>query len=320
MQKSLIMLMALWTLCWAGSIHAAEDHPFTLENGNVIEGYIADMNEETLVIRRKTGDFSERLELVYLSQDTLNWIKEQPEYASKGYDVLVDPYLELPEEEIKPPIINVKEPERPLKPVTREDASFMASLGSPIGLLLVVVLYLGNLYAAFHIALFMSRPVPLVCGVSAIFPVFGPILFACMPPLAVASSEETYIQPEATSDGAPMPPPPPPAPGAADKPALGVGIAKKAGGAEAGLEGRVFSSSDTEFTKTFLETTFSEFFRAVPSPKIKGLLLVVKTVKKEVVATRITRISGKDFYLRSQSAQEVSVSFGEIVSIEVRRK
>jgi len=156
--------MALWTLCWAGSIHAAEDHPFTLENGNVIEGYIADMNEETLVIRRKTGDFSERLELVYLSQDTLNWIKEQPEYASKGYDVLVDPYLELPEEEIKPPIINVKEPERPLKPVTREDASFMASLGSPIGLLLVVVLYLGNLYAAFHIALFMSRPVPLVCG------------------------------------------------------------------------------------------------------------------------------------------------------------
>jgi hypothetical protein len=39
-----------------------------------------------------------------------------------------------------------------------------------------------------------------------------------------------------------------------------------------------------------------------------------------VVATRITRISGKDFYLRSQSAQEVSVSFGEIVTIEVRRK
>ena len=49
-------------------------------------------------------------------------------------------------------------------------------------------------------------------------------------------------------------------------------------------------------------------------------MLAFKTVKKEVVATRITRISAKDLYLRSQGAQEVSLAFGEIMTIEVKRK
>ena len=58
----------------------------------------------------------------------------------------------------------------------------------------------------------------------------------------------------------------------------------------------------------------------MPSTKIKGLVLAFKTVKKEVVATRITRISAKDLFLRSQGAQEVTLAFGEIMTIEVQRK
>ena len=318
------MLVVVWASSWGLVAQAAETHAFTLENGNLVEGYIADMDEETLIVRKNRGDFSERIELVYLSQETLKWIKQQPSYLAKGYDQLVDPYLELPEEEIQPPIINVRDPERPLQAVTKEDGSFAASLGSPIGLLLVLAVYFGNLYAALHIAQFMSRPVAVVCGVSAIFPVFGPILFACMPPMVeeshAASAPDVPAAP--SSGGAPPPPPPPPAPGAGAyaKPGLGVGLAKKGGAAEGGLEGQVFSSNDTEFTKSFFETTFSEFFRAVPSPKIKGLVLAFKTVKKEVVATRITRISAKDLFLRSQGAQEVTLAFGEIMTIEVQRK
>ena len=49
-------------------------------------------------------------------------------------------------------------------------------------------------------------------------------------------------------------------------------------------------------------------------------MLAFKTVKKEVVATRITRISAKDLFLRSQGAQEVTLAFGEIMTIEVKRK
>lgn len=316
------MLVVVWASSWGLVTQAAETHAFTLENGNVVEGYIADMDEETLIVRKNRGDFSERIELVYLSQKTLKWIKQQPSYLAKGYDQLVDPYLELPEEEIQPPIINVRDPERPLQAVTKDDSSFAASLGSPIGLLLVLVVYFGNLYAALHIAQFMSRPVAVVCGVSAIFPVFGPILFACMPPMLeesnAALAPDVPDVPAASSAGGASPPPP--TLGAGAKAGLGVGLAKKGGADEGGLEGQVFSSNDSEFTKSFFETTFSEFFRAVPSPKIKGLVLAFKTVKKEVVATRITRISAKDLFLRSQGAQEVSLAFGEIMTIEVKRK
>ena len=150
------MLVVVWASSWGLVAQAAETHAFTLENGNVVEGYIADMDEETLIVRKNRGDFSERIELVYLSQETLKWIKQQPSYLAKGYDQLVDPYLELPEEEIQPPIINVRDPERPLQAVTKEDGSFAASLGSPIGLLLVLAVYFGNLYAALHIAQFLS--------------------------------------------------------------------------------------------------------------------------------------------------------------------
>ena len=66
---------------------------------------------------------------VSLCED-LKWIKQQPSYLAKGYDQLVDPYLELPEEEIQPPIINVWDPECPLQAVTKEDGSFVASLGT----------------------------------------------------------------------------------------------------------------------------------------------------------------------------------------------
>ena len=204
------MLVVVWASSWGLVAQAAETHAFTLENGNVVEGYIADMDEETLIVRKNRGDFSERIELVYLSQETLKWIKQQPSYLAKGYDQLVDPYLELPEEEIQPPIINVRDPERPLQAVTKEDGSFVASLGSPIGLLLVLAVYFGNLYAALHIAQFMSRPVAVVCGVSAIFPVFGPILFACMPPMVeeshAASAPDVPAAP--SSGGAPPPLPP----------------------------------------------------------------------------------------------------------------
>ena len=207
MQKLLSMLVVVWASSWGLVAQAAETHAFTLENGNVVEGYIADMDEETLIVRKNRGDFSERIELVYLSQETLKWIKQQPSYLAKGYDQLVDPYLELPEEEIQPPIINVRDPERPLQAVTKEDGSFAASLGSPIGLLLVLAVYFGNLYAALHIAQFMSRPVAVVCGVSAIFPVFGPILFACMPPMVeeshAASAPDVPAAP--SSGGAPPP-------------------------------------------------------------------------------------------------------------------
>lgn len=314
MQKIYSILALCLAVCWATPCGAAETHTFVMENGNVIEGNVSDMDEESFVIRNKNGVFEKRTDLVFLSQETLKWLKEDPKYAE-----FVDPFIELPEDEIHPPVINVRQPERMAKP--DGETTFFSTLTTPMGFLLLFAFYGGNLFAAYEIAVFRGRPVALVCGLSAILPVIGPILFISLPGIESASNYDS--EPVADDGGAPEAPPAPAAPAApSGKPGLGLakGMAA-AGGAGGGLAGAVFSKDDTNFNRNFIETKFTEFFRVVPSASIKNLVLAFKTVKREYVATRITRISGSDLHLQlQQGAKEVSLSFGEIIKIEVRNK
>jgi hypothetical protein len=64
-----------------------------MENGNIIEGNVSAMDEESMVIRRKIGTFTDRIDLVFLSQETLLWLKANPKYAE-----FVDPFIELPDQ------------------------------------------------------------------------------------------------------------------------------------------------------------------------------------------------------------------------------
>ena len=312
MQKIYSILALCLAVCWATPCGAAETHTFLMESGNIIEGNVADMDEESLVIRKKIGDFTKRIDLVFLSQETLKWLKEDPKYAE-----FVDPFIELPEDEIHPPEINVRQPERMERPDGK--TTFFSTLTTPIGFLLLFAFYGGNLFAAYEIAVFKGRPVALVCGLSAIMPVIGPILFISLPGIENASH---YDSEPVMDDGVTAPEAPAPAAPAAPSGKPGLGLAKGAGpAAGGGLAGAVFSKDDTNFNRNFVETKFTEFFRVVPSPSIKNLVLAFKTVKREYVATRITRISGSELHLQlQQGAKEVALSFGEIVRIEVRNK
>src|SRR6266480_3308497 len=48
---------------------------------------------------------------------------------------------------------------------------------TPIGLTILAVLLLANLYAAYEIAFFRQQPVPLVCGLSFLLPLLAPLIF-----------------------------------------------------------------------------------------------------------------------------------------------
>ena len=317
MQKLFTILIVLLLMGTMGSQISADT--FIYENGNVREGRVSDINEESLVIRLDIGGFDDRIDLVYLSQETLKMLAENPEYTQ-----FVEPFIELPEEEIHPPQIVVKQPERMEKPEQR--GGFMPTLASPVGILLLLALYVGNLFCAVEIARFRQRPVALVCGVSAILPVLGPLLFLLMPSLDHASTYHEDYEEEAHAPVDEAPAPAAAAAPAATGPGTGkssLGLAKgnASGGSGGGLEGSVFSKDDTTFNRNFFETKFTEFFRVVPSASIRNLVLVFKTVKREYVAKRITRISGSDLHIQLlQGAKEVSVSFGEIVQVEVKNK
>ena len=310
MRRLAVFVIGCFVWAVLATTQAAE---FRLNNGEIVRGEAASFTDDGLVVRLDLGGFSPRIGWGKLTQETLKQLLEIPDAAP-----FVEPYIEIPpevkaRERAKRREIVIREPDRVDLP--EESPRFLASLGSPIGLFILGVLYLGNLYAAVAVAQFRGRPVALVVGVSAILPVLGPIIFALLP----AVGDTGYAPaPEALE--------PEEAPVAAAAPAGaagGLGLAAAQGAKGTGgnaAYSQVYNRQNSTFDRRFFETKFTGFFRVVPADAEKDLVLVVKGAKAEYVAKRISRISGTEMHLQLQRGNEVSIPFGEIVEVSVRHK
>src|SRR5215212_7838889 len=167
-----LVLLVMWAV--QALVSAAE---FKLTNGDIIRGEPASVNADGMVVRQEIGGFSDRISWARLSQESLKLLLENPQ--AKPF---VEPFIEIPievkkEKEKKKEIV-VREPPRPERPVQK---SFFGGLMTPAGFMVLGIIFFANLYAAFHIAKFRGRPIPLVLGTSVILPVIGPIIFLAMP-------------------------------------------------------------------------------------------------------------------------------------------
>jgi hypothetical protein len=187
----------------------------------------------------------------------------------------VEPLIEPPAEEIaraEARKIDVRQPARAERPSPElAGRGVYAALTTPNGLILIGALFLANLYAGYEIARFRWRPVPLVCGLSAVLPVIGPLIFLMLP----RREEEVVVN--ATEEAAAAQqlnvPPPAAAPSApAAHGASGLGISKHAAAGAAQELPRVFKRGETTFNRRFFETQFPSFFRVVASEADKDLI------------------------------------------------
>lgn len=306
-----LLLLAGLVLGSAFSLLAAE---YTLSNGNVLKGEIASFNPDGLVVRLDIGGFSERTHWIQFTQETLKDLQKD-----KRLTEFVDPFIELPPEEVAKqkeiPITEAPKVDR----VTEKTGMFGAFI-SPVGLTILAALFLANLYAGYEIAIFRQRPVAVVCAVSAVAPVIGPVIFLSMPPAnAPASAAPVEAESEASAPAVN----PLANPGGVGMPSGG-GLSIKeqaAHGATGGAtEVKIFKRGEFTFNRRFFETQFAGFFRVVPSEAEKNLVLVVKAGRNEYVCKRVTRISSSDVHLQPISGGEVSVAFPEIVEVQVRNK
>src|SRR5205807_3191759 len=192
----LICLMLL--LGWL-SFRVGWADEFKLANGNVLRGELASVDEDGLVVKLEVGGFSKREPWINFSQETLKELAKNPKAAP-----LVEPFIKMEPEQIK---AKEKQKEIVVKPVSErmERPSPKPGLGTafitPIGLTLLAVLLLANLYAAYEIACFRQQPVPLVCGLSVLFPLLAPLIFLCLP-TRVPGSEAEAITAGAEAAGA----------------------------------------------------------------------------------------------------------------------
>ena len=191
-----------------------------------------------------------------------------------------------------------------------------AALTSPNGLMLLGALYLANLYAAFEIARFRWRPVPLVCGISAVLPVIGPTIFLALPrreeeEAASATDEAVAAQslnvPSQTVASA----------SSAAAPGSTTTAARTAAAAQESLP-KHFRRGETTFNRRFFETQFPSFFKVVASEADKDLVLEVTTSAGVTVASRITRISGTDLALKASDGSETPVEFAQVLEVKLR--
>ena len=294
---------------------AAEFHLIT---GDVYKGELSAADKDGLVVRLESGDFSPRIDWAKLADDTLKELAENPRAAK-----FVEPFLEPPATTVaiqEAKQIPVRQPERRDLPSVRK--GLISALTAPTGLILLGMLFLANLFAAFEVARFKWRPVALVCGLSAVLPVIGPIIFLVLP------RNQQEVEENATKEAAQqttlgVPPPAASTSGAASggaAAALGISKTAAAGGQAADGVPRTFKRGESTFNRRFFETQFPTFFRVVTTEADKDLVIQVSAGKNSVIAARISRIAANEINFKTANNQEVAVAFAEITEIKLRHK
>jgi hypothetical protein len=295
-----------------GRVHA---ETFQLTDGQSVTGDVISFNESGMILRLGDGKYSERISWTKLSQADLKLLQQKPKLAP-----MVEPFIEIPQVE------RVKKTEVPLKDVERlnrpdKGSLFGALFGSSVGLVCLILVYLANLYAAYEISAVRAYPPGLVCGIAAVAPFIGPIIFLCLPTRIVSAAEWKPGQPRAAAPAAVEAAPeaavaaadgtayPPPEEAAEAKPAL--------------PPTQVFQRGKFTFNRRFFETKFPGFFGLVRRDPEKDMVLVFKSARGEHVASRISRIAANDLHVevrKGNASQEVAIGFTEIQEIQLKHK
>jgi hypothetical protein len=231
-----------------------------------------------------------------------------------------EPYVEITEEQrLNKTAVVIKPPPRLERP---SNGSLLAALfHSSVGIFAILLIYAANLYAAYEIALVRAYPLAMVCGIAAVAPFIGPVIFLCLPTRIQKPASETVQEeppPEAAGEHASMADAPP------DAAPSSLHIARPEAAAAASLPAtEVFQRGKFTFNRRFLETKFSGFFGLVRRDAEKDLLLLIKSARGEFNVHRITRIASNDLHVeirKGAATSEIQVPFAEIQEIQLKHK
>ncbi len=298
----------------------------SLTNGDIIEGTVADVDQNGIVVRRDIGGFAQRANWMQLTQQSLKKIRRLGQVDPKRYRgaaVYAEPFIEPNESEMERNLLPgpVKGLAQPALPSSVEASSKVAAFGSVGGLGLLVAIALGSMIAGLGVAAFRESNAILAAGVSLFLPLIGPILFLVKPKVEYEDEydeDEEYEEIEApegatmsdTGGGAVagmMP--------EAKKMSFAQTSAKKSG-----LKPQTWARGDTRFDRSFFQNNFPNFFKTVLGEAERGFALALKTGKREYIGQRIKRISGTDIHMELLNGKEQKISFSEIGTIDLRPK
>jgi hypothetical protein len=293
---------------------------FKLASGETITGELlaASANDQGVQIKVAEGKY-EKVTWDKFSQEDLRKLSAQ----NKKLEPLIEPFIEVTQEEkIQRTEVNPKQPTRLERPPAQ--SLLGALLGSGPGVVILLLLYAANLYAAYEVAIFRAQSLPLVLGVSAVVPVIGPIIFLCIATRLVRQPEEAAwdtppqdVVPATADADNPMQ-----ADGAEHPAGLKLAHAEPAHAASALPPTQTFQRGQFTFNRRFFETKFPGFFGAIRRDAERDLVLVIKG-RGEHMGQRITRIAANELHLqvmKGHTAEEVMIPFAEIQEVRLKHK
>lgn len=296
--RKTIFFICVW-LALAIRLPAAES--VTLTDGAAFTGEIVKSDDNGIMLHCD-GDVYTNLPWSRFSQQTLKDLGQNPKLA--GY---VEPFIEPTEAQHAPPA------EIKVNPVTRlvrpaHSGVIAGFVTSSVGIVMLVLLYLANLYAGFEVALVRNRPLFQVLGVSAILPVIGPAIYIYLP--IVLDKPAVEIVPP--GEGGPVEKAPGQEGGTADIQVEAVVAASQPKKAEA----QVFARGKFTFNKRFVETKFAGF---VGEPKGDGLkfTMTLKTTADGFTVERIAQTGAADMMLETKERGQVTVTYADIQEIKL---
>jgi hypothetical protein len=309
-----------------------------LTNGDILKGRVSDVDGDGIVVSIDIGGFSKRVNWMQLDQESLKKIRKLGQTDKKRYgvktakgwigaDYFVEPFIvpevsALEQSYYPKAVKNLSTPNLPNKP---DVTSKLAAYSSPGGIGLLVAIAIGSLVAGLGVAAFKESNVVLAAGISFLLPIVGPLLLLAKPKVEYeyeeSEEDDDYYEEEAEAPA-----------GATMTDTGGSAVAgmlpeaKKMSFSQSGpkkqtnTEPQSWSRDDTRFDRSFFQNNFPNYFKSVLGASERGMVLAIKTGKREYVGQRMKRISGSDLHMELLNGKEQKIAFSEVGSVDLRPK
>jgi hypothetical protein len=294
--RKILFLFSLWfAMAMMWSTAAAT---LTMTDGSSVEGDIVKFDDSGLLLRG-TGDTYTNLPWGQFSQDTLKQLS-----ANSKIKPLVEVFIE-PDATQRP-----ARAETNINPVKRMELPSDPSLiggfvKSTVGLFILLVLYIANLYAAFEVSLIRARPALQVIGLAAVLPIIGPAIFLVLPMKAEASPDSAA---DSTAAGA----------AGANEEIKIVDASWNQPQENKKVEAQIFARGKFTFNKRFVDTKFAGFIGEIKGDALK-FSMEVKAAQGQFAVERIMQVAASDVIFDTPNGQ-VTVPLADILEIKLNPK
>lgn len=301
-------------------------------DGRSLLGEPVGFSNRGLVMKLPDGSYSPATPWAQLSQATLKELRDNPRAAR-----FVEPFIQITDEEREKlsglTLADVPRIDRP-----SGNAGILGMLfSSGLGWILVLLIYVGNLFAAYEVALYRAYSPQAVCGAAALLPWFTQAALLAIPreklvgaigARGAAAKPDIEAGEEAEAGEAPTPGAATPA-AAAEPTVLPPGEVFEEvplpAEAQSPLlpETVTYSRGVVTFNRRFFETKMAKFRKIVPEDEMKDFMLLFKTSRGNYTTAHISKLEPSELYLqvvKGAATEDVKVPYLEIYEVQLKHK